>query len=78
MQGFFHFVAPGPALLYALHMDESVETKLRELAEENGIDPDELIALARQSALPDGLDKVVAAVIGDVATFGRALDKLGE
>lgn len=59
-------------------MDESVETKLRELAEENGIDPDELIALARQSTLPDGLNEVVSAIIGDVATYGHALDKLKE
>lgn len=59
-------------------MDEALETKLRELAEENGVDPDELIGLAKQAGLPDGLEQVVEAVLGDVATYARALDKLKE
>lgn len=59
-------------------MDETIETKLRELADENGVDPDELVALAQDMTLPEGLDDVVAAILGDVAIFGQALDKLDE
>ncbi|MBG0790731.1 MAG: hypothetical protein H0S80_09565 [Desulfovibrionaceae bacterium] len=59
-------------------MDQELEAKLRELAAENGIDPDELISLAEQAGLPDGLDQVVESVLGDVATYARALDKLKE
>jgi len=57
-------------------MDENLEAKLRELAEENGVDPDELISLAGQAELPEGLDRVVETLLGDVALFGRALDSL--
>ncbi|BDQ34001.1 hypothetical protein [Pseudodesulfovibrio portus] len=57
-------------------MDENLETKLRELAEENGVDPDELIGLAEQAELPEGLDRVAETLLGDVALFGHALDNI--
>jgi hypothetical protein len=57
-------------------MDENLETKLRELAEENGVDPDELIGLAEQAELPEGLDRVAETLLGDVALFGLALDNI--
>lgn len=72
----FSKVAPGGPVLYGRDMDETLEAKLRELAEKNGIDPDELIRLAGHTALPDGLDQAVAAVLGDVALFGHALNKV--
>lgn len=57
-------------------MEKNLEAKLRELAEENGVDPDELISLAGQAELPEGLDQVVETLLGDVALFGHALDSL--
>ncbi len=57
-------------------MDETVKNELRRLAEENGVDPDELIELAERESLPRGLDRVAETLLGDVAVFGRALDNL--
>nr|WP_321259580.1 hypothetical protein [uncultured Pseudodesulfovibrio sp.] len=63
-------------VLYTWYMDEKTIEELRTLAEENGIDPEVLLAIAEADGLPEDLQNAIAAVLGDVATFGHALDKL--
>jgi len=57
-------------------MDEKNIEEIRKLAEENGIDPDALLSIAEADGLPENLQDAIAAILGDIATFGHALDKL--
>jgi len=57
-------------------MDEKNIEEIRKLAEENGIAPDALLAIAETDGLPENLRDAIAAILGDIATFGHALDKL--
>ncbi|WP_319541732.1 hypothetical protein [uncultured Pseudodesulfovibrio sp.] len=59
-------------------MDKKNIEELRRLAEANGIDPDTLLAIAETDGLPDNLQEAIAAVLGDIAMFGHALDKLDD
>lgn len=63
-------------VLYTWCMDEKTIEELHTLAEENGIDPEALLAIANADGLPENLQDAIAAVLGDVATFGHALNKL--
>lgn len=49
--------------------------ELRELAEKNGIDPDQLSAIAEADGLPEELRAAMADVLGDLTIFGQALDE---
>jgi len=68
-------VARRDVVIYALHMDETTLQELRELAERNGIDPDQLLAIAEADGLPEELSAAMAEVLGDLTIFGQALDE---
>jgi DNA-directed RNA polymerase subunit H (RpoH/RPB5) len=55
-------------------MDENTIQELRELAEKNGIDPDQLLKIAQADGLPEELNAAMADVLGDLTIFGQALD----
>ena len=57
-------------------MDETTRQKIIELAEQNGVNPDELLAIETADGLPDELRQAVADVLGDLTLFGRARDEL--
>ncbi|EGB15061.1 fructose 1,6-bisphosphatase II [Pseudodesulfovibrio mercurii] len=57
-------------------MDETTIQELRELAEQNGIDPDQLLAIGETDGLDPELRRAVADILGDVTLFGQALDGL--
>lgn len=57
-------------------MDETTRTRIIELAEENGLDPAELLAVETADGLPEELRQAVADILGDLTLFGRALDDL--
>ncbi|WP_338668499.1 hypothetical protein [Pseudodesulfovibrio methanolicus] len=55
-------------------MDETTLQELRALAEQHGIDPDQLLAIAGADGLPEALSAAMAEVLGDLTIFGQALD----
>ena len=57
-------------------MDKEIREQLRKLAEEEGLDPEELYAALDGSPMPEALQKAVEAVLGDVELFDLALGKL--
>jgi len=57
-------------------MDEAALKKIVETAKENGIDPKDLLSTIDTGNLPNELQDAIAAILGDVSTFGQALDKL--
>ncbi|WP_207262721.1 hypothetical protein [Desulfovibrio sp. Huiquan2017] len=58
-------------------MDEITLDDLRELTEKNGIDPDQLSAIAEADGLPEDLRAAMADILGDLTIFGQALDEKG-
>jgi nucleotide-binding universal stress UspA family protein len=56
-------------------MDETTLQELRALAEQNGIDPDQLLEIAEADGLPEELSAAMAEVLGDLTIFGQALDE---
>lgn len=59
-------------------MDQETRQRIIDLAEKNGLAPDELLALESADGLPEDLRRAIEAVMGDVATFGQALSKLDD
>jgi hypothetical protein len=59
-------------------MDETALNELRRRAEQNGIDPERLLEIAKADGLPDDLSAALAEVLGDLTIFGQALDKKDE
>jgi len=57
-------------------MDKETRQRIIDLAEKNGLDPEEILALDSADGLPEDLRLTIEAVMGDVATFGQALTKL--
>ncbi|WP_316899124.1 hypothetical protein [Pseudodesulfovibrio indicus] len=57
-------------------MDETTLNELRGLAEQNGIDPEQLLAIAEADGLPDELRRAMAEIMGDLTVFGQALSDL--
>ena len=57
-------------------MDETTRNTIVALAEQNGIAPDQLLAIATADGLPQDLQQAMAAILGDITIFGHALDKL--
>ena len=57
-------------------MDETTLNELRALAEQNGIDPEQLLAIGEADGLPDELRQAMAEIMGDLTVFGQALSDL--
>jgi len=57
-------------------MDDTLRNKIRELAEENDLDPEQLETLFDGAPMPEALEKAVESVLGDVELFDLALNKL--
>jgi len=52
-------------------MDEATLDRIRAAARQNSIDPDELLAAVNTRELPDELQDVIAAILGDIGIFGK-------
>lgn len=57
-------------------MDDTLKEKIKELAEENDLDPEQLEMLFNGAPMPEALEKAVESVLGDVELFDLALNKL--
>lgn len=57
-------------------MDDTLRDRIRQLAEENDLDPEQLEALFDGAPMSDALEKTVGSVLGDVELFEQALNKL--
>lgn len=57
-------------------MDEELREKIRNLAEEKGLDPAVLEAAFLSSEIPQELQEAMTTVVGDVALFEKALSQL--
>lgn len=55
-------------------MDDAELEKIREIARQNNIDPDDLLAAVGSNPLPDTLQEAILTALGDLAVFGKALD----
>lgn len=59
-------------------MDDAQREQIRRLAEENGLDPAALEAVFFSGDMPEELEQAIAAVLGDVGLFGKALEELNK
>lgn len=57
-------------------MDDTTLDELRALAEANGLDPEQLLAIGEADGLPDDLRRAMADIMGDLTVFGQAMDGL--
>ncbi len=57
-------------------MDDTTIQEIKHLAEQNGLDPEQLLALAGEDKLPAAMKQGMTAILGDIAIFEQALDKL--
>lgn len=57
-------------------MDEALREQIRQLAESNGLDPAALEPLFQSGEVPDEVQEAIAAVLGDVELFDKALSGL--
>jgi len=57
-------------------MDDALRQQIRQLAEENGLDPEELERVFVVGDVPEELMSAISGVLGDVSVFSEALGKL--
>lgn len=59
-------------------MDETLWEQIRLLAEENNLDPDELVKLLGSGEMPEDLMAAISSVMGDISLFSEAANKLND
>jgi hypothetical protein len=55
-------------------MDKTTLNRIRTIATNNSIDPNELLAAMETGNLPEELQAVITAVVGDIALFKTESD----
>lgn len=57
-------------------MDQVLREQIRQLAESNGLNPAAMESLFQSGELPNEVQEAIAAVLGDVELFDKALSGL--
>jgi len=57
-------------------MDDTTRQEIKQLADQHDLDPEQLLSLAEKDQLPPVMKQGMTAILGDIAIFEQAVDKL--